>query len=197
MIRRRGIRFRLMILMICLTTLPVATVTWLASNNTRHSVEKEIINANNSRMEWANQYLNELIQQLDTLFYTVQINTQLMNSLSDVDNPNLDMQFIIKKNVGDPLKSVFYANSHKIDDVTLYIHESKKAISVNYTTGGLISFLDIKSGPWSRILDTPTNIYFKQETNGTYAFHSMNQFEDHKLIGGLSVNSTFALEKSG
>ncbi|QGQ93986.1 sensor histidine kinase [Paenibacillus psychroresistens] len=187
MIKRRGIRFRLMILMICLTTLPVATVTWLASNNTRHSVEKEMINANNSRMEWANQYLNELIQQLDTLFYTVQIDTEFMGGLKEIDNSNLNVQYTSQKYIGDTLTKVFHANSHKIDDFTLYIHENKKAISVSYTSSGLISFLDIQQGPWSRMLATPTNIYFKQEVNGIYAFHSMNRFEDHKLLGGLAV----------
>lgn len=185
--RRVGIRFKLLVMMICLTTLPVATVTWVAANNTRHSVEQEIINANVSRMEWANQYLNELIQQIDTLFYTVQINTQLMSSLAAVDTPNLDVQFITQKYISDTLKQVFYANSNKIDDFTLYNHDNKKAISVNFTSSGLISSLDIQSGSWSRMLEVPINMYFKQEVNGIYAFHSMNRFEDRKLLGGLSV----------
>ncbi|BBI35416.1 sensor histidine kinase [Cohnella abietis] len=185
--RTIGIRFKLMVLMICLTTLPVATVTWLASNNTRHSVEQEIINANVSRMEWVNQYLNELIQQIDTLFYTVQINTQLMSSLATVDTPILSDQFTTQKYISDTLKQVFYANSNKIDDFTLYIHEYKKAISVNFTSSGNSTYLDIQNGPWSRMLNTPINMYFKQEINGIYAFHSMNRFEDRKLIGGLSA----------
>ncbi len=80
-----SIRFRLMMLMICMTTLPVITVTWLATNNTRDSVEKEMIDANQSRMQWASQYLDELIQQLDTLFYSLHIQTELIDELSGVD----------------------------------------------------------------------------------------------------------------
>jgi len=185
--RRIGIRFKLMVMMICLTTLPVVTVTWLAASNTRHSVEQEIINANVSRMEWANQYLNELIQQIDTLFYTVQINTELMSSLSAVDNPNISVQYITQKYISDTLKQVFYANSNKIDDFNLYIHENKKAISVNFISSGSISYMDIENGSWSRMIDTPINMYFKQEANGIHAFHSMNRFEDRKFLGGLSV----------
>jgi two-component system, sensor histidine kinase YesM len=184
--RRIGIRFRLMVLMICLTTLPVVTVTWLATNNTRHSVEQEMISANNSRMEWANQYLDELIQQMNILFYTVQINSELMGDLQQVDNPNKNVQYETQKYISDTLTALFHSNSRKIDDFTLYIHESKKALSVNYV-GRIISYMDIQNGPWSRMLDTPTNMYFKQETDGIYAFHSMNRFEDHKLLGGLAV----------
>ncbi|WP_246303288.1 sensor histidine kinase [Paenibacillus plantarum] len=175
-----------MVLMICLTTLPVVTVTWLASSNTRHSVEQEMISANNSRMEWANQYLNELIEQMNILFYTVQINSELMGNLQQIANPNLNVQYQTQKYVGDTLTSLLHSNSRKIDDFTLYIHENKQALSVSYV-GRLISFMDIRTGPWSRMLETPTNIYFKQELNGVYAFHSMNRFEDRKLLGGLSV----------
>jgi len=175
-----------MVLMICLTTLPVVTVTWIATNNTRHSVEQEMVSANISRMEWANQYLNELIEQLNILFYTVQINTQLMDSLQQMDNPNSSVQFNIQKYIGDTLTSVFYSNSRKIDDFTLYIHENKKAVSVNHV-GRFISFMEIETGPWSRMITTPTNIYFKKEDERIYAFHTMNRFEDQELLGGLSV----------
>ncbi len=184
--RRIGIRFKLMVLMICLTTLPVVTVTWIATNNTRQSVEQEIVSANISRMEWANQYLNELIVQLNILFYTVQINTELMDSLQQMDYPNSSVQLSIQKYIGDTLTSVFYSNSRKIDDFTLYIHENKRAVSVNHV-GRFISSMEIETGPWSRMLTTPTNIYFKQEEQGIYAFHSMNRFEDQELLGGLSV----------
>ncbi len=185
--RRVGIRFKLMVMIICLTTLPVATVTWLAANNTRQSVEEEIISANVSRMAWANQYVNELIEQIDTLFYTVQINSQLMNSLAAVDSQNVNEQFMTQTYISDTLKQVFYANSKKIDDFTLYMQENKKAITVNFTSSGLISYLDIQGSSWDRMLDTPINMYFKQESDGIYAFHSMNRFEDRALIGGLSV----------
>lgn len=60
--RPRSIRFRLMVVMICLATLPIIMVTGIAARNTRSSIEEEIIKANTSRMLWASQYLEELIQ---------------------------------------------------------------------------------------------------------------------------------------
>jgi two-component system sensor histidine kinase YesM len=92
----------------------------------------------------------------------------------------------LQEYISETLTSLFHSNSRKIDDFTLYIHESKKALSVNYV-GRIISYMDIQNGPWSRMLDTPTNMYFKQEADGIFAFHSMNRFEDHKLLGGLAV----------
>jgi two-component system sensor histidine kinase YesM len=175
-LRRTSIRFRLMILMICLTTLPVITVTWIATNNTRDSVEEEIIEANRSRMMWADQYLDELIQQIDILFYTLQIDAELMKGLNDIDSKDIAS-----------LTSVFYANSRKVDNLTLYMHASERAFSVNFANSGIISSLDISIGPWSRIQQSPINMYFKQFGNRIYAFHSINRFPDKVLQGGISV----------
>ncbi|MCD9023863.1 sensor histidine kinase [Cohnella silvisoli] len=185
--KRTSIRLRLMLLMICLTTLPVITVTWIATNNTRDSVEKEIINANESRMLWANQYLDELIQQIDILFYTLQINEPLMTGLNDSESTDVGVQFKTQNYISSTLKSAFYANSRKIDLLTLYSHLSQKAFSVNYVSSGIVSSLDISGGVWSRMRQTPLNMYFKQSGKGIYAFHGIYRFPDQKLLGGLSV----------
>ncbi|MFC5401451.1 sensor histidine kinase [Cohnella soli] len=182
-----SIRVKLMVMMICLTTLPVMTVTWIATNNTRSSVEKEILRANESRMMWADQYLDELTQQIDILFYTLQINESLMSAIMMTDDPNVGVQFRTQKTIRDTLTSTFHANSRKVDDLTLYNHADRKAFTVNYANSGLSSKLDITSGPWSRMLTTPVNMYFKQTGDGIRAYHSINRFEDRKLLGGLSV----------
>lgn len=185
--KRTSIRFRLMVIMICLATIPVITVTWIATNNTKSSVQKEIISANTSRMLWADQYLNELIEQIDIMFYTLQINQKLMAGVNDIDNPNRSIQFNTQKYIQDTLMSSFYANSRKVDELSLYIHSNHKAFAVNYATSGTISNLNITKGVWSRILKRAVNMYFKQSGSSIYAYHSVNRFPDKKLLGGLSV----------
>ncbi len=185
--KRTSLRFRLMVMIICLTTLPVITVTWIATNNMRNSVEKEMINANVSRMMWADQYLNELISQIESSFYTLQINKQLMNSFNDLDSPDTGVQFSTQKYITDTLYSVFYSSSRKVDDLTLYIHSNHKAFSAGFATSVKISPLDIRNGAWRRMLDKPVNMYFKQSDKDIYAFHSLNRYQDQKLLGGLSV----------
>ncbi|WP_141499850.1 sensor histidine kinase [Paenibacillus luteus] len=185
--KRTSIRYRLMLLMICLTTLPVLTVTWIATNNTRNSVEKEIIDANRSRMMWADQYLDELIRQIDVLFYSLQVNESLIEGLNTVDAQNGGGQFRTQKYIQETLTKAFYANSKKIDELALYTHQSHKVYSVNYASSGLIYSLDIQKGNWNRLLQAPINLYFKQSGTGIYAFHSMNQFADQHLLGGLSI----------
>lgn len=185
--KRTSIRYRLMILMICLTTLPVLTVTWIATNNTRNSVEKEMIEANRSRMLWADQYLDELIRQIDVLFYSLQVNQQLISGLNMIDSQDLGGQFRTQRYIQETLTTAFYGNSKKIDELALYTHQNQKVYSVNYANSGLIYSLDIQQGNWTRLLQKPVNMYFKESGNGIYAFHSINRFADRYLLGGLSV----------
>ncbi len=182
-----SIRFRLMMLMICMTTLPVITVTWLATNNTRDSVEKEMIDANQSRMQWASQYLDELIQQLDTLFYSLHIQTELIDELSGVDALDAGERYPLQNRLFGTLNTAFYSFSRKIDQLTLYIHSTGRAYSVNYASSGLTHSLDIGQGPWSRMLTTPVGIYFKAAGDSLSAYHSMNEFKGQALIGGISA----------
>jgi two-component system sensor histidine kinase YesM len=185
--KRRSIRKRLMIIMICMATLPVIIVTWIATNKTGNTVETEIINANTSRMIWADQYLNELTNEIDSMFYTLQINQNFMNSLDKINDSDIGVEYIAQNYIRDALTSSFYANSRKIEEISLYEHSSKKVFSIDFASSGNVSFLDIGKGSWSRIQKMPINVYFKQSRNGIYAFHSINRFEDQKLLGGLSA----------
>ncbi|MEK8130578.1 sensor histidine kinase [Paenibacillus filicis] len=185
--KHMSIRFRLMILMILLTTLPVVTVTWIATKNMRASVEKEIFSANESRMRWADQYLTELIEQVDVLFYTLQINQTLMTAAQELESPDIGVQFRSQNVVWQTLTSVFYANSRKFDQVTLYLEQLKRAYDVKFSSNESFPLSDLEDEAWSRIRRAPVNMYFKQTSSGIYAFHSINRFEDRKLLGGISA----------
>ncbi|MCL6603878.1 MAG: sensor histidine kinase [Paenibacillus sp.] len=185
--KRTSIRYRLMVLMICLTTLPVLTMTWIATENTRESVEKEILEANHSRMMWANQYLDELFRQIDVLFYSLQVDQELMDGLNRSEDENIGLQFRTQRYIQETLTKAFYANSKKIDELALYTHQNQKAYAINYSNSGLSYSLDIEKGNWSRLLREPINMYFKESGNDIFAFHSINDFQDRRLLGGLSI----------
>ncbi|KIL40445.1 hypothetical protein SD70_13625 [Gordoniibacillus kamchatkensis] len=176
-----------MVVMMMIAMLPAITLTWVAAYNTRASVQKEMIYANNSRMMWVDQYLSELIQQTETLFYSLQINDQLMTSIANMDSADLSIQYQSQQYIKDTLLKAFYANSRKVDNLNFYSHQSQRAFSVDYANSGMTYSLSIRSGPWSRMLNGPINLFFKQSGDGIYAFHGINSFEDKQLIGGFSL----------
>ncbi|GAE04475.1 hypothetical protein JCM10914_525 [Paenibacillus sp. JCM 10914] len=173
-----------MVMMICLTTLPVIIITWIATNNTRASVEKEMIDANTSRMMWADQYLSELIEQMDRLFYTLQINEPLMQGLG---GPAVQTDYRTLNYIRETLTSSFFANSRKIDNLTLYGASNQLAYSVDYV-GMNTAMLDLNKQPWNRLLDgTIKNMYFAHSNDAIHVYHGMNRFEDRTLFGAIAV----------
>ncbi|MEF2964487.1 sensor histidine kinase [Paenibacillus sp. M1] len=185
--KRTGIRLRLMLIMICLTTLPVVIITWIATNNTRASVEKEMIDANTSRMIWADQYLSELIAQMDRLFYTLQINEQLMQSIQSAEGPGDQDSYRTHNLIRETLTSTFFANSRKIDNLTLYGETQKLAYTVDYV-GMNSARLDLHKEPWKRLLEGAIkNMYFAYSNGSIHVYHGINRFEDRKLQGAISV----------
>ena len=71
--KKRSIRVRLMSTMIAIAVLPVLISTLIATNNMRNFYENEYVNGNLSRVSWGAHYLEELIHQLDRMFYSISL----------------------------------------------------------------------------------------------------------------------------
>ena len=184
--RGTSIRFRLTAIMMALATLPVITMTLIAVHNTRESVEAEIISANESHLARAEQALDELMRQIDTLFISLQINDQLMASMRDADHPMPSVQLETQNRINSTLYAAFHAYSRKIDELTLYERGSGKAFTVNFP-GSLVTEPDMSASGWRRILEGPIHMYFEAEPDGIRVFHSINRFDDRSLLGGISA----------
>ncbi len=176
-----------MILMICLTTLPVLTVTWIATLNTRESVKKEIVNANMSRMLWAEQYLGELTAQVESAFITLQINENLMSGMEKADSADPAVQSRSQNEIRTALTAVLYSNSRRFEQLTIYASDKKLAYSVDFSGSGVLFPMVIEGGSWARMQEGPVNLYFEPSDDGIYAYHSINRFADRRMLGGLSV----------
>ncbi|WP_084760251.1 sensor histidine kinase [Cohnella panacarvi] len=185
--RRFSIRLRLMILMMCLTTLPVLTVTWIATLNTRESVKKEIVNANMSRLLWAEQYLGELIAQVESAFIGLQINEKVLTGMEKAESEDPSVQSRSLNEIRSALTSVLYSNSRRFEQLTLYISDKNQAYSVDFSGSGVLFPMTIEDSSWSRMKEGPVNLYFEPSGDGIYAYHSINRFEDRRMQGGLSV----------
>ncbi len=185
--RRTSIRFRLLSMMICLTTLPIIAFAMIATTNMRNLVEPEIINANTSGVMWSAEYLENIIEQLDRMFYSLQLNDELMDSMSKLDSDDIYVQYKTQNFMKQTLSTSLYTNSSKIDEFTLYVHEGHKSFTVSHNVTGKIDTINIENQPWNRLENIDTNIYFESIGQHIYAVHSINRFPDKKLKGGLAV----------
>lgn len=173
--------------MLTLIILPVLILTWIATDNTFKSVEKEIIDANITRVDWAGQYLDELIFQFDYLFYSLQIDEDVLVLIESSNNSSNNRNVQKIRTLQDKLKSAFYSNSRIIDELNLYFNSTGQEISVDSVRSGHISYPDIRIDKWAAINNGPISLRILENSGSIYALHSINAFIDRSLLGGMSV----------
>src|SRR6056297_1366399 len=192
--RRHSLRFRLLGLMIALTVVPVLVLTWIATTNTRRSVEREIVEANLTRVNWAGQYLEELLLRLDGLFYSIQLDPQfdaLMGLLERGTDAEVELA---RRDVSRLLSVAYYAHSRNVDELQLYVHGTGSVISVDNVASGLISSPDPRVGIWSEIHAGPVSLLLLREGEQVYALHSVNRFPGQELTGAVAARLHDELE---
>ncbi|MGL1890147.1 MAG: sensor histidine kinase [Spirochaetaceae bacterium] len=170
-----------------MTILPVVILTWVATDNTLKSVEKEIIDANSTKVNWAGQYLDDLIQQFDDLFYTLQIDDDFVDVIEASGKLNSDKNYVITNALLGKLRSSFYSNSRTIDKLDLYFNSSGQEISISAAISGNITYPNITIGKWSTIINGPVSLRLKPISNSIYVIHSINAFADRRLLGGMAI----------
>ena len=185
--KHRSLRFRLMGVMLALAVVPVATVTWYAANNTKNSVEDEMISANTSRMAWSRQYLESQLDGMQSLFDSLQIDTQFESDFNNFSNEDSMRQLQTQNSLFDTLSKAFFAHSSEIDNLSLYIAAGREKLSVDFANPGSIAAVDLPNSNWSPMKKGPLYLYFRQEGDAVYAYHSINRFDNHALLGGISV----------
>lgn len=173
--------------MIMVAILPVLITTIIATSNMRRFSENEYVSGNISRVHWGAQYLEELIHQLDRMFYSLQIDDELIDGMGNLNDESISVQYETQSYMSDTLSRAYYANSRKIDELILYVDEDKKSFSVSYNNIGAIREVDELSGYLARIESTKTNVYFDEIEDKIYAVHSLNHFDNQLMFGGLVV----------
>ena len=180
--------------MIGLSTLPVVLITWVATTNTRRAVERELVGANVTRVNWAAGYLDELLRTLDALFYAVQIDPELAPLLTTLENDGPAESELARREIARLLSGSYYAHSRVVDEVQLYVRATGTAISVDNVSSGRIHSPDAAAGPWRGILDGPVPLLLQRVGDAIYAVHSINRFMDQSLRGAIAVRLDDGIE---
>ena len=188
---RYSLRVRLLALMIALTVLPVSVLTVIATRNTRASVEEEIVDANRTRVDWAAQYVEELLRGLYGLFYALRIDEEfelLLSALETSSSPGAS-----RRDVGQLLSASYFAQSALVDDLSLWVRAIGERIVVDNVQSGTVVRTNESSTPWADVIGEPVPLRLYATDLGVSAIHTINRFEDQALRGAFAarVDDTF------
>lgn len=187
---RRSIRNKLILTMIILAVVPIVTITALAAENSRRSMEAEVISTNLSNMKWTGVYLGDQFAQLNNLIYTVLISPHLSEYLANVEESSLSSQFAAQRNIIDTLTNLFYSAGNHVVGVELYLKEYNKLFTINASQSDIASTAGIPA-PYKLLFEQNKDFTIAVGGNDNGKFQlvrSINRFENQEKLGGISPN---------
>ncbi|KWX85764.1 histidine kinase, partial [Paenibacillus riograndensis] len=186
---RRSIRNKLILTMIGLAVLPIVAITALAAENSRRSMEAEVISTNLSNMKWTGVYLGDQFAQLNNLIYTVLISPHLSDYLANAGEAGLSSQFTAQRNITDTLTNLFYSAGNHVVGVELYLKEYNKLFTVNASQSDIESPAGIPA-PYKLLFDQNKDFMITTDSADGAKFQlirSINRFENQAQLGGISL----------
>ncbi|WP_338533643.1 histidine kinase [Paenibacillus peoriae] len=191
---RRSIRNKLLLAMIVLAALPVITVTGLAAENSRQSMEDEVIDMNLSNIKWTGNYLGEQFSQLNSLIYSILLNEHLSETIMGTEDDSLSSQLTAQRNITDMLSSVLYSANTNVISAELYVRDSDKLFRISSAGSEVHSPTEVPE-PYKELFDEKQ--YFMIHTDpgkpGQFEFtRSINRFENRQVLGGVMLGVRWA-----
>ncbi len=191
---RRSIRNKLLLAMIVLAALPVIVVTGLAAENSRQSMENEILDTNLSSIKWTGIYLGEQFSRLNSLIYSILLNEHLNDYIAGIEDDKLSSQLATQRNITDLLRSALYSTNANVISAEIYVKDSGKLFRVS-SEGSEIRSPAGNPSPYKELFDGKKYLMIRTDPGKPDQFEltrSINRFEDRQVVGGVTLGVRWA-----
>ncbi|WP_340399672.1 sensor histidine kinase [Paenibacillus sp. FSL H8-0079] len=191
---KRSIRNKLILTMTLLAVLPVIAMTAMAAENTRSSMEEEIMETNRANMNWASIYLGEQFARMNNIIYSIQISDELHQYLALNQEAPAASRFDEQKAVFNMLNSVYYSAGNYVFGVELYLKELDTLFTFNSMDSRIKAVSEIPEG-YHELFAQHKDFTIINDPDDPQKFHmtrSMNRFEDQAQIGAISLEVKWA-----
>lgn len=191
---KRSIRNKLILTMALLAVLPVIVMTAMAAENTRSSMEEEIMQTNRANMNWASIYLGEQFARMNNIVYSIQISDEVHQYLALNKDASAASRFDEQKSMFNMLNSVYYSAGNYVFGVELYLKELDTLFTFNSMESRIKTVTQIPKG-YRELFDQHKDFTIINDESDPDKFHmtrSMNRFEDQEQIGAISLEVKWA-----
>ena len=191
---KRSIRNKLILAMTLVAVLPVIVMTAVAAENTRSSMEAEIMDTNRVNMNWASIYLAEQFTRMNNIIYSIQISDELHQYLALTREAPASSRFDEQKAVFNMLNSVYYSAGNYVFGVELYLREQDTLFTFNSMESRIKTVQDVPEA-YDKLFTEHKDFTIINDPIDPAKFHmtrSMNRFEDQAQIGAISLEIKWA-----
>jgi two-component system sensor histidine kinase YesM len=184
-----SMRYKLMILMVIIAVMPLTLVSIFAAKTTKQSLSLEIIRSNESRMDWAAEYFNEKFSQLQSVTYSLLMDTNLFPNTNGgaTGGSSADAGEIY---INEKLRSLYLANNNNIMQISLYLNAKHRLFIVDKDAVRSTVQLETSFGNWGTMAQSRNSVnQIMNSTRNNFTFvRSMNRFENREVLGGVSLD---------
>ncbi|QGQ95631.1 sensor histidine kinase [Paenibacillus psychroresistens] len=196
---RKSMRYKLMLLLVVITVMPLSFVTFYAIETNKQSVSSEIIRSNESRMNWAARYFDEKFEQLQAITYSLVLDNMLFPTANDsAIAANQNNLLVSDTYINEKLKSIYLANNNIISQITLYIKSKQRLYNMDkdaFTTTSQLGTLNVDWKSMDELHDSFNKI-INSNSSGFTLLRSMNRFETREVLGGVALNVRWKMMNS-
>ncbi|MFU8793039.1 MAG: sensor histidine kinase [Acholeplasmataceae bacterium] len=180
--RQKTIKKRLIWAMIGVSIIPIVALSSFTFSYLSQNLRSEFMTTNETRLSWASQYADTLIDQTADTFYALRLNQTLLSAMKyDETNELQSKQYII-----DTLNQILYANANIFNEIILYDNQTGHMTILNYRSGGSFFTLDIEDTVFETLIQNPSGLMFVNYNGVPYVIHSINRFDDQAFTGGIA-----------
>lgn len=178
----KRIKSRLIVYLLLITTIPVVAFLLYSLVFVADDVTATRIEANETKLDWASQYLDLVNDQIDDVVYTLHIREDL---LADVD-----ASFASGSAIEDVIKDVLYNNANLLSEVEVVSMNSRRSATFDYERG-FTSVTLAPDAPIVTLASTPAGLRYVSDEGRVRVLHTINDFDTQALLGVivLTLNS--------
>jgi two-component system, sensor histidine kinase YesM len=176
-----SIRVRLAFLISIFTILPTLAIVSFTIFTLQNTLRNEIISSNRFQMQWANQFVDDLVLKADAVFNTIRIYPDLDENLLKTGDQNAETQLASYTYMKDLLNVFYYSNSVFIDRLSVGSKAGLKSFAIDSSIQWVINESG-ESKPWE-----DASLYFERSGNSVTVYRAIKRFEDRQTIGYMSI----------
>ncbi len=182
--RTLSIRTKIFLFMLAVSIIPTILITALAAYNTYDSLYKQLITINKDGMLWGSDRVSQFSDELKNTFYSMEFDKSFRNAVLKwgKDSDSYEDSALLRNTFNGTLNK-----NNLFSSIELYLVSDKSVIKAKRAGTTLQSDEEGFSNTFNRPAEMQTNMYLKLTSQGLYAVHNINTFEDRNLVAKLAL----------
>ncbi|MBW7455449.1 sensor histidine kinase [Paenibacillus sepulcri] len=180
------------LVLVLLTCIPLIMLTVVAIHNAQDQLETEIMGSNLSKIEWSGTFLDDQIQILDQILFSVMNDQSVTQFMENAQNQDEALDFTLQKNLFAILSSQNLANLNRISEITVFKKENERSYSVRNGEERVLPNPGT-TAPWNSPGGRKPVYVFVPDSDQFTMYRNLYRFIDRKLVGGVALQVNWSM----